>query len=153
MAHTYRKTPAMTPAPIPRVSDGYISEPYLKLLKQFPPHPIKSEADLEAVQTVIDGLLDAEQLTSDQQDYLDVLGTLVQAYEDQQVPIPDLYGVDLLKALIAEFGFCQKDLVPIFKTESIVSAVLSGQRNLTFAHIEKLGQLFQISPAAFFPLG
>jgi HTH-type transcriptional regulator/antitoxin HigA len=139
--------------PTPRASDSYISEPYLQLLKQFPPRPIKSEADLEAVQTVIDGLLDAEQLTADQQDYLDVLGTLVQAYEDQQVPIPDLYGVDLLKALIAEFGFRQKDLVPIFKTESIVSAVLNGQRNLTVAHIEKLGQFFHISPAAFFPLG
>lgn len=139
--------------PTPRVSDGYISEPYLQLLKQFPPRPIKSEADLEAVQTVIDELLDAEQLTADQRDYLDVLGTLVQAYEDQQVSIPDLYGVDLLKALIAEFGFRQKDLVPIFKTESIVSAVLSGQRNLTVSHIEKLGQFFHISPAAFFPLG
>jgi HTH-type transcriptional regulator/antitoxin HigA len=40
--------------------------------------------------------------------------------------------------------------VPIFKTESIVSEVLNGQRKLTANHIEKLAAFFRLSPAAFF---
>ena len=44
----------------------------------------------------------------------------------------------------------QKDLVPIFGTESIVSEVLHGKRQLTVEHIEKLSQRFNLSPAVFF---
>ncbi|WP_198940848.1 hypothetical protein [Scytonema sp. HK-05] len=43
------------------------------------------------------------------QDYLNVLGTLVHEYEQKHKPIPDISGVELLKALIAEFGLRQKD--------------------------------------------
>ncbi|WP_341527084.1 hypothetical protein [Nostoc sp. UHCC 0302] len=52
--------------------------------------------------------------------------------------------------MIAKFGLRQKDLVPILKTESIVSEVLSGQRKLTVNHIARLAEFFHISPAAFF---
>jgi HTH-type transcriptional regulator / antitoxin HigA len=57
-----------------------------------------------------------------------------------------------LKALIAERKLRQKDLVPIFKTESIVSDILHQKRQLTVRHIQQLAEFFQISPAAFFPV-
>ena len=69
---------------------------------------------------------------------------------DDKAPFPDSIGVELLQALIDEFELKQKDLVPIFKTESIVSAVLNGRRKFTVEHIEKLADFFNISPAAFF---
>ncbi|MGB3694224.1 MAG: hypothetical protein WBG70_04840 [Spirulinaceae cyanobacterium] len=127
------------------------SDNYLELLNQFPPRPIKSEAEFIAVQEVIDTLLDSDQITSDQQDYLNLLGLLIHEYEEKIIPIPDLYGVELLKALIDESQLKQKDLVPIFKTESIVSAILNGQRKFTVEHIEKLAKFFHISSSAFFP--
>jgi HTH-type transcriptional regulator / antitoxin HigA len=123
---------------------------YIELLKTFPPRPITSEEELTATQKVIDSLIDKGELTPDEQDYLNVLGTLVYEYEEKHKPILDIHGVELLKALIAELGLRQKDLVPIFKTESIVSEVLSGQRNLTVNHIRQLAKFFHISPAAFF---
>ena len=104
-----------------------------------------------AAQVVIDSLIDRGELTPDEQDYLNLLGTLVYEYEQTQEPIPDNYGFDMLKVLIEVQDLRQKDLVPIFKTESIVSAVLKGQRNLTVHHIQGLAEFFQISPAAFFP--
>ncbi len=123
---------------------------YIELLKSFPPRPITSEEELQATQQVIDSLIDRGELTTDEQDYLNVLGTLVYEYEQNHKPIPDIHGVDLLKALLTELDLRQKDLVPIFKTESIVSEVLSGQRQLTATHIGKLAEFFHISPAAFF---
>jgi HTH-type transcriptional regulator / antitoxin HigA len=54
--------------------------------------------------------------------------------------------------LIEGTNLKQKDLVPIFKTESIVSEVLKGKRKLTVEHIQKLGEFFNISPAVFFPI-
>lgn len=124
---------------------------YIELLKTFPPRPIASEEELVATQNVIDSLIDRSELTADEQDYLNVLGTLVYEYEQiHHEPIPDIHGVELIKALLDELGLRQKDLVPIFKTESIVSAILNGQRQLTANHIRKLAEFFHISPTAFF---
>ncbi|MEX0271323.1 type II toxin-antitoxin system HigA family antitoxin [Leptolyngbyaceae cyanobacterium UHCC 1019] len=130
----------------------FTAEPntYIELLKKFPPRPIKSEKELLAVQEVIDSLLDSREMTSDKQDYLNVLGMLVHEYEAKYVQIPDLSGVELLKALVDEFGLKQKDLVPVFKTESIVSAIFNGQRKFTVEHIEKLADFFNVSPSTFF---
>lgn len=124
---------------------------YTELLTSFPPRPIKSEDDFEKTQAVIDKLLDKEELTEEEEDYLDLLGMVIYEYESQQDLVPDIYGVDLLKVLIAELNLKQKDLVPIFKTESIVSDVLKGKRNLTVEHIQKLAKFFKVSPAVFFP--
>jgi len=126
------------------------SSVYIELLTTFPPRPINSEEELLATQNVIDSLIDRGTLTPDEQDYLNVLGSLVYEYEQKHEPIPDLHGVELLKTLLDEFGLQQQDLVPIFKTESIVSAVLNSQCQLTASHIHQLAEFFHISPAAFF---
>jgi HTH-type transcriptional regulator/antitoxin HigA len=123
---------------------------YLQLLMNFPPRLIESEAELWATQTVIDRLLNSPELSPAERAYLNLLGMLVYDYEEKHVSIPDLQGVELLQALVEEFNLKQKDLVPIFKTESIVSAVFNGQRQFTVEHIEKLATFFHVSPALFF---
>jgi HTH-type transcriptional regulator/antitoxin HigA len=45
----------------------------------------------------------------------------------------------------------QKDLVPVFKTESIVSDILNGKRQLTVRHIQELAQFFNLPTAVFLP--
>ncbi len=124
---------------------------YQKLLALFPPHPIKNEEDLEKTQTVVDSLLDQVELTEEEEDYLNLLGILIHEYEEKQDLIPDIYGVELLKVFMMELNLKQKDLVSVFKTESIVSDVLREKRRLTVEHIEKLAKFFNVSPAVFFP--
>ena len=126
-------------------------EKYIDLVNEFPPRPIRSEEDFVAVQRVVDALLDAGQLSSDRREYLHLLGMIIHEYEEKTVEIPDIHGIELLHTLIEEWGLKQKELVPIFKTESIASAVLNGHCQLTVEHIEKLSAFFHISPAAFFP--
>jgi HTH-type transcriptional regulator / antitoxin HigA len=126
-------------------------KPYVELLQSFPPRPITDEAELVATQAVVDALLDRPELTADEQDYLNVLGILISEYEQTLEPLPDISGVELLEVLIAEHNLRQRDLVPIFKTESIVSDVLHRRRKLTVGHIQKLAEFFHISPAVFFP--
>ncbi|MCC5639966.1 transcriptional regulator [Nostoc sp. CHAB 5844] len=125
---------------------------YTELLTSFPPRLIKSEEDLEKTQTVIDNLLDKGELTESEEDYLNLLGILIHEYEQQQDLVPDIYGVELLKVFMAELNLKQKDLVTIFKTESIVSDVLKSKRKLTVEHIQKLAEFFNVSPAVFFPV-
>ncbi len=122
---------------------------YIELLKSFPPRPITSEEELIATQKVIDSLIDKGELTLDERDYMNVLGTLVFEYEEKYINIPDIHGVELLKTLMLEFGLEQKDLISIFQAESM-SEVLNGQRDLTVTQIQQLAEFFRIPPSAFF---
>ncbi len=129
-----------------------MTDKYLQLLQTFPPHTINSDEEWDKTVAVIDKLLDRPSLSSEESDYLNVLGTLVFDYERRTEPVPDLSGVELLKVLIAERDLLQKDLVPIFKTESIVSDILNGKRKLTVRHIQELAKFFKLPQAVFLPL-
>lgn len=137
----------MTPGLSKRIS-------YTDLLLAFPPRPIKTVEQFLATQKAIDSLLDkgglSGGLSENEQDYLNLLGTLVGEYEEQTVEIPDICGIEMLKVLIEEFELRQKDLTSIFKTESIASDVINQKRKLTVEHIQKLSQFFHVSPAIFF---
>lgn len=74
---------------------------------------------------------------------------LVSEYEEIHYPIEDIFGIPLLKALMEDWNLQEKDLIPIFQTESNVSEVLSGKQELTVSKIEQLAKFFHISPASF----
>lgn len=125
---------------------------YEALIQQFPPRPIHNHEQLNAVQQRVDALIDLErELTDDEEDYLNILGTMIWEYEQTLEPIPDIHGVELLKVLVEERQLRQKDLVPIFKAESITSDIFHGRRQLTTRHIQELAEFFCVSPAVFFP--
>ena len=122
---------------------------YIEIITTFPPRPITCEAELIATQNRIDSIVSRSNLTQDDRDYLNVLGTLVYDYEQKHEPMPVLKGIKLLKALMVEAELSEKDLVDIFATESLVAEVLNGNRELTVSQIQKLAQFFHLSPAAF----
>jgi HTH-type transcriptional regulator/antitoxin HigA len=127
-----------------------IDTTYTDLIKGFPPRPIKNEMEYAAVQVRVDALVDKGALTADEADYLSLLGMLIERYEADNDPMPELRGVALVKALMVEGNLRQRDLVPIFKTESIASAVLNGHRQLTVEHIDRLAYFFDLPHALFF---
>lgn len=125
---------------------------YPDLLQSFQPRPIKTEAQYDTAVLQMNHLLDKGELTYDQQDLLTLLGTLVASYEDINFPDEqfEIRGIELVKALMMEQGLKQIDLLPIFKTKSIVSAVLHGKRRLTVRHIDELAAFFDLPHALFF---
>ena len=122
---------------------------YLALLEKFTPRPISSEEQLEATQKIIDSLISRPQLTPDEQDYLNVLGSLVREYEELYHSLPTLRGVELIKALLAELNLNIEDLIVIFKSKDRAADVLNNKSDLTVTEIQNLAEFFQISPAAF----
>jgi HTH-type transcriptional regulator/antitoxin HigA len=55
-----------------------------------------------------------------------------------------------LRGLISANNLRQKDLAPLLGSESVVSEILSGKRELNKRQIEKLSTRFNVSPAVFF---
>ncbi|MFN7908667.1 MAG: type II toxin-antitoxin system HigA family antitoxin [Microcystis sp.] len=129
----------------------FATDKYLELLKQYPPRPIDNEEDLEMMQQVINRLLDKPQLTVEEREYLNVLGALIYEYEENQEPIPDIYGIELLKFILEERNLQKQDLLSIFESKSTLDDILDGQQYLTPVYIKKLANFLNISPDLFFP--
>lgn len=129
----------------------FAPDKYLELLKQYPPRPIHDEEDLEMMQEVINRLLDKPQLTVEEREYLNVLGSLIYEYEENQEPIPDIYGLELLKFILEERNLQKQDLLSIFESKSTLDDIFDGLQELTPIYIQKLANFLNISPDLFFP--
>ena len=86
---------------------GNAEDRYLKLIRQFPLRPLRTDADLDAAIATIDTLLDKAALTIPEQDYLDVLSDLIESYEAEAVPMQPVGDPDLLRFLIEQKGVTQ----------------------------------------------
>ena len=135
-----------------KMMTGITGNPYGALLLDFLPRVIKTETDYMAVQEHVDRLVDQDELSPAEQDYLELLGTLIWEYEarTEDETAYALRGIELLRGLMALHGLKQVDLVPIFKTKSIVSAVLNGKRQLTVEQINRLAAFFKVPHELFF---
>jgi HTH-type transcriptional regulator / antitoxin HigA len=123
---------------------------YLALVRAFPLRPIRSEPDLDRAAGVIDKLLDRPALGQDERDYLDVLSSLVEQFEESRHPIAAAPDADLLAHLLEARGVTQSQVARDTSiAESTLSAVLRGTRTLTRQHIARLAGYFRVSPAAF----
>jgi HTH-type transcriptional regulator/antitoxin HigA len=125
-----------------------VSEKYA--LEVGSPTPVTSARQYEEYLSVLDKLASKENPTKEEEKYAEVLMTLIEVYEEDHHSIPDSSPVEVLRALMDANDLRQKDLVPIFGSESIVSEILNKKRGLNKSHIEKLSKRFRISPAVFF---
>jgi HTH-type transcriptional regulator/antitoxin HigA len=114
------------------------------------PMPITSERQHEEYLSVLDKLAGKENPTSEEEKYAEVLMTLIEAYEEEHHSIPGASPLEVLRTLMDANNLRQKDLVPVFGSESIVSEVLHKKRDLNKSHIEKLSKRFHVSPSIFF---
>lgn len=114
------------------------------------PTAITSDRQHREYLSVLDQLASKQNPTNEEEKYAEVLITLIEAYEEEHHSIPDASPVEVLRALMDANDLRQKDLVPIFGTESIVSEVLHKKRDLNKGHIQKLSKRFHVSPAVFF---
>lgn len=128
-----------------------VNTQYLDLFNEFAPRIPKNEAAYDGLVEQLNWLIDKGDLTTDEHDYLLLLGALIQAYDDIHYPdaLFDVRGAELVRQLLQEQGLRQKDLLPIFKTESIVSAILNNKRQMTVNHLVKLSDFFQLPIEAF----
>lgn len=131
---------------------GKTEDRYLELVRRFPLRPLRSDDDLDEAVAVIDSLIDLPKLSAAEQDYLDVLSDLVEAYEDETIEIPAVGDSDLLRFLIEQKNVTQAQTASgAGIAESTISEILAGKRKLTRAQVSKLAQFFHVDPGVFLP--
>src|SRR5262245_39277862 len=118
-----------------------IAVPEKYALEVSSPMPITSARQHEQYLSVLDKLASKDNPTSEEEKYAEVLMTLIEAYEEEHHFIPDASPIEVLRTLMEANGLRQKDLVPVFGSESIVSEVLHKKRDLNKAHINVNGRV------------
>jgi len=113
--------------------------------------PPRTEAEFLALSALMNDLLDeiGEDDAHPDFDLLDLVTTLVEAYEAEHIEIPDAPPAEVLTVLMRDHGLTQNDLRVEFGAQSVVSAILNGKRKITAAQAKALGRRFSVSPAVF----
>lgn len=106
--------------------------------------PIRTEADHEAALAEVARLWGAKSGTPDG-DRLDVLATLIDAYEAQHDPMDPPDPIEAILFRMEQQGLTRKDLEPIFGTRSRTSEVLNRKRGLSIEMVRQLHERLGIS--------
>lgn len=79
---------------------------------------------------------------------LDTLGTLIHAYEEKNITLPDASGGEMQQFFMEEHGLTQSDL-PEVGSQGVISEILNGKRELNVRQIRALAKRFHVSPGVF----
>jgi HTH-type transcriptional regulator / antitoxin HigA len=101
--------------------------------------PIRTESDYQAALKEIEALFDAPPNTPEY-DRLDLLSTLIEAYEKVHYPIEMPDPIEAILYYMDTRGLSRRDLEPYLGSRARVSEVLSRKRSLTLDMIRKLNQ-------------
>ena len=106
--------------------------------------PIRTKRDYEAALKEVERLWGAKAGTSDG-DRLDVLVTLVDAYEAEHYPMDPPDPVEAIKFRMEQQGLTRRDLEEIIGTRTRIAEVLNRKRGLSIAMIRRLHERLGIS--------
>jgi HTH-type transcriptional regulator/antitoxin HigA len=109
--------------------------------------PIKTDKDYRWALKEVEGLMDALP-NSPEGERLDVLTTLIQAYESKRYVLDHADPVAVIQFEMERQNLTAKDLEPIIGRRNRVYEILNGKRNLTLKMIWRLHESLGIPAEA-----
>ena len=108
------------------------------------------EKDYVKLTNLLDSIIDevGDNETHPLSSLMETIGSLIEAYESQNIPDIEGSSIDALKLLMKEHGLKQSDLTEL-GSQGVVSEVLSDKRQLNVRQIKLLSKRFSVSPAVF----
>ncbi|HYB57354.1 MAG TPA: helix-turn-helix domain-containing protein [Alphaproteobacteria bacterium] len=106
--------------------------------------PIRTEADLRRALAEVERLW-GSRIGTPAGDRLDVLATLIDAYEAEHFPMDPPDPIEAIKFRMAQQGLTRKDLEPLIGTRTRVAEVLNRKRSLSIGMIRRLHEGLGIS--------
>jgi len=106
--------------------------------------PIRTKRDYEAALTEIERLWGTKADTPEG-DRLDVLATLIDAYETEHYPMDPPDPIEAIKFRMEQQGLTRKDLEEIIGTRTRIAEILNRKRGLSITMIRRLHERLGIS--------
>jgi HTH-type transcriptional regulator / antitoxin HigA len=99
--------------------------------------PIKTKKDYQAAMRRLESIFDAKPGTAEG-DELEVLGILIEKYEQEHYPIGYPDPIEAIKFRMEQMGYSQNDLAKVVGLKSRASEILNRKRKLTLDMIRQL---------------
>lgn len=99
--------------------------------------PIRNNEDLRATFKRLELVYQAQEGTQEA-DEMEILVTLIEAYENKHDPISAADPIDAIKFRMEQQGLTQKDLEPFIGSSGRVSEVLNHKRGLSLPMVKRL---------------
>lgn len=124
---------------------------YGKLLINTMPRRIETEAENEKYLKIVEQLMgrSEENISPEEEKLLDLLVTLIEEFEARAYPMKQIPPNEMLKYIIEERGMKQKDLLPIFGSEGIISEILKGKRQINLRQAKDLSEFLKVNVSLF----
>jgi HTH-type transcriptional regulator / antitoxin HigA len=106
--------------------------------------PIRTKRDYNAALAEVERLWGSKSGTRDG-DRLDVLATLIDAYEAEHYPMDPPDPIEAIKFRMEQQGLTRRDLEAIIGTRTRIAEVLNRKRGLSIAMIRRLHEHLGIS--------
>jgi HTH-type transcriptional regulator / antitoxin HigA len=123
---------------------------YRELVAKKPPHIIHTDEENQEYISELEVLYSGGELTPEEKEYAELLTLLIEKFEERYQIDPAASPVDVLRNLMDAHDLKQSDMVDLFGSKGIASEVLSGKRDLSKTHIQRLSERFHVSPEVFF---
>jgi HTH-type transcriptional regulator/antitoxin HigA len=146
--------PTMTKArkkkPRTATKTGVKEDRYLQLVREFALRPITTGAQLRKAHQVAEDLEAKGRLARDERDYLEVLGDLIEKYEDRAIKVDPVSDGEMITFLISLKKVTQSVVAKETGIPgSVLSNILHGKRRLNRGQIGKLADYFGVDPTVF----
>lgn len=105
--------------------------------------PIKTERDYHIALDRLEEIFDAKPGTSEG-DELEVLGILIEKYEDENYPIDLPDPIEAIKFRMEQMDYSQNDLAKVLGLRSRASEILNRKRKLSLEMIRNLHNVMKI---------
>ncbi len=124
---------------------------YGKLLVKVLPRPITTEREYDQAMKLAGQLMEKAEgkLSPEEGKLLELLGILIEDYDDRRYPIGNHNPVTVLNELMAVRSLTAKDLWPVFGSKGAASDVLNGRRAVSKSQAKKLAQFFHVTADLF----
>ena len=124
---------------------------YGELVQMHVPRPIHDDVELHNTAEFVDQLAVLNNPTKDQSDYLSLLTTIIEQYENgnHAIDLAGLQPLDVLKHIAKESGMNAASVGRILGNLSLGSAILRGERGLSKSNIIALCEHFKVSADLF----
>nr|WP_288836352.1 helix-turn-helix domain-containing protein [uncultured Flavobacterium sp.] len=99
--------------------------------------PIKTKKDYQQALTRLESIFDAKKGSSDG-DEREVLGILIEKYEDEHFPVGMPDPIEAIKFRMEQMGYNQADLARVVGLKSRASEILNRKRKLSLDMIRQL---------------
>jgi HTH-type transcriptional regulator/antitoxin HigA len=121
-----------------------------EMIQRGAPRLIHNDEELAEYTQALFDLTAKSDPTPDEEEAIELMTLLIERYEQERFPVPQAEPADVMRYLLERNGLSQRDIAPELGSESTVSLVLSGKRQLNRDHIARLSRRFHVSPAVFF---